>query len=235
VAAVRDIKELHARTPKPLLKAPKSREKVLTTIRTLRQQSDKTKGRPNYALADFIAPRREDGADRDRSDHIGAFAVTAGNEVEEYARTFKDSGDDYTAIMIQALADRFAEGLAELLHRRVRESMGFGKSEGLGVEDLIKERYRGIRPAAGYPSQPDHTEKQTIWDLLDAETHTGATLTTSFAMHPGSAVSGLYFAHPKAKYFQVGPIDKDQMQDYAGRKGLSLEECEKWLAPNRGY
>ena len=200
----------------------------LTTFHFLRQQKEKVKeGTPFQSLADFVAPL---GSGRD--DFLGAFAVTAGNEVEEYAKTFKDSGDDYTAIMIQALADRFAEGLAELLHRHVREFMGFGKNEDLSVEDLIKERYRGIRPAAGYPACPDHTEKAILWDLLDVEKTVGMQLTTSYAMFPPSSVSGLYFFNEAARYFNVGKIGRDQLEAYAARKKMSIEEAEKWLAPN---
>ncbi|MEM9281434.1 MAG: methionine synthase [Verrucomicrobiota bacterium] len=205
-----------------------AKSESLATFHFLRQQKEKVKeGTPFQSLADFIAPQ-----DCDRPDHLGAFAVTAGNEVEEYARTFKDSGDDYTAILIQALADRFAEGLAELLHKRVRDHMGFGLAEGLTNEEFIKERYRGIRPAAGYPACPDHTEKQTLWDLLDVEKKTGMELTTSYAMFPPSSVSGLYFFNEHAKYFSVGRIERDQLENYAERKGMSLEEAEKWLAPN---
>jgi 5-methyltetrahydrofolate--homocysteine methyltransferase len=200
----------------------------LTTFHFLRQQKEKIKAAAPYqSLADFVAPK-----ECDRPDHLGAFAVTAGNEVEEYAKTFKDAGDDYTAIIIQALADRFAEGLAELLHKKVRDHMGFGKEEGLSTEDLIKERYRGIRPAAGYPACPDHTEKQILWDLLDVEKRTGMQLTTSYAMFPPSSVSGLYFFNEDARYFNVGKIERDQLEDYASRKGMSIEEAEKWLAPN---
>ncbi|MEM1442080.1 MAG: methionine synthase [Verrucomicrobiota bacterium] len=200
----------------------------LATFHFLRQQKEKLKeGTPYQSLADFVAPQ-----DCDRPDHLGVFAVTAGNEVEEYAKTFRDDGDDYTAILIQALADRFAEGLAELLHKRVRDEMGFGKEEGLIVEDFIKERYRGIRPAAGYPACPDHTEKQTLWDLLDVEKKTGMQLTTSYAMFPPSSVSGLYFFNEEARYFNVGKIERDQLEAYAERKGMTLEEAEKWLSPN---
>ena len=182
------------------------KDEKLATFHFLRQQKEKIKeGTPYQNLADFIAP-----AGSGRSDHVGAFAVTAGNEIEEYAKTFKDAGDDYTAILIQALADRFAEGLAELLHKRVRDFMGFGKNEGLAVEDFIKERYRGIRPAAGYPACPDHTEKATLWDLLDVEKKTGMQLTTSYAMFPPSSVSGLYFFNEEARYYNVGKIERDQ-------------------------
>jgi len=201
---------------------------LLTTFHFMRQQKEKVKeGTPFQSLADFVAPK-----DSGLSDHLGAFAVTAGNEVEEYAATFKEKGDDYTAIMIQALADRFAEGLAELMHRRVRAFMGFGKNEKLTVEDLVKEHYRGIRPAAGYPACPDHTEKATLWDLLDVENKIGMQLTTSYAMFPPSSVSGLYFFNEEARYFNVGKIERDQFEDYAARKRMSIEEAEKWLAPN---
>ena len=168
-------------------------------------------------------------------DACGAF-VCCIEGVDAFAKEFEDAHDDYNSIMVKALGDRFAEALAEYCHKRVRKEIwGYAPDETLDNDALIKEKYRGIRPAAGYPSQPDHTEKQIIWDLLEADKNTGATLTSSFAMNPGSAVSGLYFAHPEDKYFQVGVIDKDQMQDYATRKDLSLEVCEKWLAPIRGY
>lgn len=200
----------------------------LTTFHFMRQQKEKIKkNTPFQSLADFIAPKSSN-----LNDHLGAFAVTAGNEVEEYAASFKNSGDDYTGIMIQALADRFAEGLAELMHRRVREFMGFGKQENLAIEDLIKERYRGIRPAAGYPACPDHTEKAILWDLLNVEKSVGMQLTTSYAMFPPSSVSGLYFFNEEARYFNVGKIERDQLEDYAARKKMSIEEAEKWLAPN---
>jgi len=203
---------------------------TLHTFHTLRQQKKKAGSETYYALSDFVAPK-ESGL----KDACGAF-VCCIEGVDTFAKEFEDKHDDYNSIMVKALGDRFAEALAEYCHKRVRKELwGYDPDEALDNEALIKEKYRGIRPAAGYPSQPDHTEKQIIWDPLDAEKNTGATLTSSFAMHPGSAVSGLYFAHPEAKYFQVGPIDRDQMQDYATRKGLSLEVCEKWLAPIRGY
>ena len=204
------------------------RQEKLATFHFLRQQKEKIKaGSPYQSLADFVAP-----ADCGRTDYLGAFAVTAGQEVDDYAESLKNAHDDYTAIMVQALADRFAEGLAELLHRRVREFLGFGKTENLAVEDLIKEKYRGIRPAAGYPACPDHTEKATLWELLDVEKRVGISLTSSYAMFPGSSVSGLYFFHPESRYFNVGKIERDQLKNYAERKGMSLEEAEKWLAPN---
>ncbi|MFU8848019.1 MAG: methionine synthase [Opitutales bacterium] len=200
------------------------------TLHTLRQQKEKSGSDTYYALADFVAPK-----DSGLTDACGGF-VCCIEGVDTYAKEYEEKHDDYNSILIKALGDRFAEALAEYCHQRVRKELwGYVPDETLDNAELIKEKYRGIRPAAGYPSQPDHTEKQIIWDLLDAEEKTGATLTSSFAMHPGSAVSGLYFAHPEAKYFHLGPIDKDQMQDYAERKGLSLEVCEKWLGPNRGY
>ncbi len=200
------------------------------TIHTLRQQKEKAGSDTYYALADFVAPK-----DSGLTDACGGF-VCCIEGVDAHAAEYEAANDDYTSILIKALGDRFAEALAEYCHQHVRKELwGYDPDETLDNAALIKEKYRGIRPAAGYPSQPDHTEKQLIWDLLDAEAHTGATLTSSYAMDPGSAVSGLYFGHPESKYFHLGPIGKDQMQDYAGRKGLSLEVCEKWLAPNRGY
>ncbi|HEY5769692.1 MAG TPA: methionine synthase, partial [Terrimicrobium sp.] len=202
----------------------------LALFHGLRQQMKKPSGQPNFSLADFVAPR-ECG----RIDHVGAFAVTAGDEVSEVAADFERRHDDYLSIMTKALGDRFAEAFAECLHRKAREIWGFGTTENLSKEDLIREKYRGIRPAPGYPAQPDHTEKQTIWQLLDVERRTGIRLTESLAMYPGSSVSGLYFAHPNAKYFGVGRIDRDQVQDYATRKGMSLGDTEKWLQPILNY
>ncbi|HEY5742946.1 MAG TPA: methionine synthase, partial [Terrimicrobiaceae bacterium] len=196
----------------------------LAVFYALRQQMKKPAGQPNFSLADFVAPR-EGG----RIDHVGAFAVTAGQEVHEVAADFERQHDDYSSIMTKALGDRFAEAFAECLHRKARELWGFGRNENLTKEDLIKERYRGIRPAPGYPAQPDHTEKRTIWDLLEVESRIGIQLTESLAMYPGSSVSGIYLAHPQAKYFGVGKIDRDQVEDYAVRKSLSLTETEKWL------
>ncbi len=208
---------------------PTSGEKRVT-FHTLRQQKKKNTDKPYFALSDFVAPK-----DSGLKDACGAF-VCCIEGVDTFAQEFKDAGDDYNSIMVKSLGDRFAEALAEYTHKRVRKELwGYAADETLDNEALIKEQYRGIRPAAGYPSQPDHTEKATIWELLDAEKNTGATVTSSFAMAPGSAVSGLYFAHPEAKYFQVGPIAKDQMEDYAKRSGKTLEEAERWLAPIRGY
>ncbi|WP_083448359.1 methionine synthase [Nitrospira moscoviensis] len=207
-----------------------SRAAVVTTIHTLRQQSEKPAGQPNLALADYVAPK-----DSGRSDHIGAFAVTAGVGLDELCTRFDRDHDDYNSIMAKALADRLAEAFAEFLHKRVREEWGYGKSEQLSNEDLIRERYRGIRPAPGYPACPDHTEKRVLFDLLSVEATAGITLTESFAMLPAAAVSGFYFAHPDAKYFAVGKIGKDQVEDYARRKGMDLRTVERWLSPNLNY
>jgi 5-methyltetrahydrofolate--homocysteine methyltransferase len=207
-----------------------TRTKVLTTFHTLRQQMDKPEDQPNYALADFIAPK-----DSGRRDYLGAFALTTGLGVDEIARAYEADHNDYNAIMTKALADRLAEASAEWLHLQARLAWGFGKDEHLTNEELIKEQYRGIRPAPGYPAQPDHTEKRLLFDLLSAEKNAHVVLTENFAMHPASAVSGLYFAHPEAKYFGVGMIARDQVEDYARRKGLDIAAIEKWLAPNLSY
>ena len=206
------------------------REKRRTVIHTLRQQMIKPPGRPNLALADFVAPR-ESGAD-----YMGAFAVTAGAGIEELLARFEAEHDDYSAILTKALADRLAEAFAELLHRRVRtEFWGYARGESLDNEGLIKERYQGIRPAPGYPACPDHTEKQILFDLLNAEKHAGISLTESFAMMPASSVSGYYFWRPESQYFGVGKIERDQVEDYARRKELDVAAVERWLAPNLNY
>jgi 5-methyltetrahydrofolate--homocysteine methyltransferase len=212
-----------------------SRTQVLMTLHTLRQQAEKPalagKPAPAYtALADFVAPK-----DGGRADYVGAFAVTAGIGVEQLVKRFKDSGDDYSAIMTQALADRLAEAFAEMLHKRVREAWGYGANENLSHEDLLRERYRGIRPAPGYPACPDHTEKQLIFKLLDAERNAGIRLSETCAMIPAASVSGLYFSHPDAEYLPVGKIGRDQIADYAVRKGMSLGEAERWLGPWLDY
>jgi 5-methyltetrahydrofolate--homocysteine methyltransferase len=207
-----------------------SRTKVLERLCFLRQQQEKTKGEPNRSLADFIAPR-ETGL----ADHIGGFAVTSGIGLKELVESYKAAHDDYNAIMAEAIADRLAEAFAECLHKRARDEWGFGRTENLSNAELIQEKYRGIRPAAGYPACPDHTEKGTLWRLLDAEKNAGVLLTESYAMWPGSSVSGLYFAHPEAQYFSLGKIDRDQVEDYHGRKGMTLQEVERWLGPNLGY
>jgi 5-methyltetrahydrofolate--homocysteine methyltransferase len=200
----------------------------LTTFHFLRQQIEKGDGTPNWCLADFIAPKGS-------PDFIGGFAVTSGHNLKELVEKFKADHDDYNAIMAEALADRLAEAFAEFLHKRAREEWGFGKVENLRPEDLIEEKYRGIRPAAGYPACPDHTEKGILWKLLDVEKNAGIKLTESFAMWPGSSVSGLYFAHPHSKYFAVGKLGRDQLLDYHLRKGLTLQEVERWLGPWLNY
>ena len=214
-----------------------SRAKVLTTFHFLRQQIVKDDSTPNWCLADFIAPKyRTSNIEHPTSnDHIGAFAVTSGHGLKELVDKFKADHDDYNAIMAEALADRLAEAFAEFLHKRVREEWGYGKAEKLTTGDLIEEKYRGIRPAAGYPACPDHTEKGILWNLLDVEKHTGIKLTESFAMWPGSSVSGLYFAHPESKYFAAGKLGRDQLLDYHLRKGMTLQEVERWLGPWLNY
>jgi 5-methyltetrahydrofolate--homocysteine methyltransferase len=207
-----------------------SRTNVLERFHFLRQQTQKTKGEPNRSLADFVAPKATG-----LRDHIGAFAVTSGIGLQELVQKFKAENDDYNAIMAEAIADRLAEAFAECLHKRVREEWGYGRDEKLTTEDLIFEKYRGIRPAAGYPACPDHTEKGTLWKLLDVEKNTGMRITESYAMWPGSSVSGLYFAHPEARYFGLGKIDRDQVEDYHRRKGMSVEDVERWLNPNLNY
>ena len=207
-----------------------SRTKVLSRFHFLRQQIAKDDGTPNWCLADYVALKHPTS-----NDHIGAFAVTSGHGLKELVEKFKADHDDYNAIMAEALADRLAEAFAEFLHKRVREEWGYGKVEKLKMDDLIAEKYRGIRPAAGYPACPDHTEKGTLWELLDVENNTGIKLTESFAMWPASSVSGLYFAHPESKYFAVAKLGRDQMLDYHVRKGMTLPEVEKWLGPYLNY
>ncbi len=207
-----------------------SRSSVLTVFHTLRQQMEKAPGHYNWALADLIAPKRT-GVE----DYLGAFAVTAGAEIEPLLERFQQDHDDYNSIMTKALADRLAEALAELMHKRAREFWGYGKDENLTPEDLIHERYRGIRPAPGYPACPDHTEKRELFDLLQAEKNAGIYLTENFAMSPAASVSGFYFSHPEAKYFAVGKIDRDQVDDYHRRKGMDLRAVERWLRPNLNY
>jgi 5-methyltetrahydrofolate--homocysteine methyltransferase len=207
-----------------------SRSKTLAAFHTLRQQMDKPAGQVNYALSDFIA-----SADTGLHDYLGVFALTAGLGVDEIARLFEADHDDYNAIMTKALADRLAEASAEWLHLQARLAWGFGHDENLSNEQLIKEDYRGIRPAPGYPAQPDHTEKRILFDVLKAEDNARVILTENFAMHPASSVSGLYFAHPEAKYFGVGMINRDQVEDYARRKNMDIAAIEKWLAPNLSY
>ncbi|MFP1644611.1 methionine synthase [Pontitalea aquivivens] len=207
-----------------------ARDTVLETLHTLRQQTSKRPGRPNVALADFVAP---EGGPRD---YVGGFVVTAGPEEQALAERFERAHDNYSAILVKALADRFAEAMAEMLHERVRrEIWGYAPDEAFDPAELIAEPYRGIRPAPGYPAQPDHTEKVTLFRLLDAEAATGVQLTESMAMWPGSSVSGLYIGHPDAYYFGVAKVERDQAEDYARRKGMSLAEVERWLAPVLNY
>jgi 5-methyltetrahydrofolate--homocysteine methyltransferase len=207
------------------------RDGILEEFYFLRQQGEKSSGAPHLALSDFIAPKHTGLAD-----HIGLFAVTAGVGLEQLVKRYEDEHDDYSAIMAKALADRLAEAFAEHLHCLVRiEYWGYGKDESFTNEELIAESYRGIRPAPGYPACPDHTEKLTLFKILDAEKETGIKLTESLAMHPAASVCGYYFAHPGAKYFTIGKIQKDQILDYHKRKGLSIQETEKWLAPILGY
>jgi 5-methyltetrahydrofolate--homocysteine methyltransferase len=211
--------------------ADKSRKEKIATFHTLRQQLEKREGRFNTALSDFIAP-----ASSGVPDYIGAFVVTAGIGEDVIADRFKHANDDYSSILCKALADRLAEAFAECMHARVRrEFWGYAPDEKLGCEELILEQYAGIRPAPGYPAQPDHTEKATLFSLLDAEANCGVKLTDSFAMWPGSSVSGLYFSHSESFYFGVGKIERDQVEDYAARKGMSVEETERWLAPVLNY
>ncbi|BDI31354.1 methionine synthase [Capsulimonas corticalis] len=207
-----------------------TRTEVLTTIHALRQQTPKTSGESNKSLSDYIAPR-ETGL----ADYLGAFAVTTGLGIEPIVAQYERDLDDYNAIMVKALADRLAEAFAEYLHAQARRDWGFGVSENLTNEDLIRERYRGIRPAPGYPACPDHTESKTMFELLLVEENTGITLTESMAKYPTASVNGWYLAHPEAKYFGVGKIGKDQVEDYAGRKGWDLKTAEYWLSPNLNY
>jgi 5-methyltetrahydrofolate--homocysteine methyltransferase len=198
------------------------------TFFTLRQQMKKDNERANYALSDFVAPEGEDW--------VGAFVVTAGTEADLIAEDFKAKGDDYSSIMVKALADRFAEAMAEYMHERVRKELwAYAPDEALTTEELVAEKYRGIRPAPGYPSQPEHTEKATLFKLLDAEKHIGVSLTSSYAMSPAASVSGLYLAHPDAIYFALGRIERDQVEDYARRKGWDVKTAERWLAPVLNY
>jgi len=213
-----------------ILYSDPTRTETLTRLHTLRQQKVNSSGKPQLALADYIAPK-ESG----RIDYIGAFAVTAGHGCQELAERFERDNDQYNAIMAKALADRLAEAFAELLHKRARDDWGYGKAERLSHEDLIAEKYRGIRPAPGYPAQPDHTEKPLIFDLLDVGGATGITLTESYAMYPTAAVCGVYFAHQEARYFAVSSIGRDQVESYAARKGMKVAEVERWLASILGY
>jgi 5-methyltetrahydrofolate--homocysteine methyltransferase len=212
------------------LYADDTRSDVLKQFHFLRQQANKEGSEPCRSLADFIAPK-ETGL----PDYIGGFAVTSGIGLKELCDRFRAENDDYNAIMAEAIADRLAEAFAECLHKRVRDEWGYGRAEGLSNADFIQEKYRGIRPAAGYPACPDHTEKGALWSLLDVQANTGMLLTESFAMWPGSSVSGLYFAHPESRYFSLGKIGRDQVEDYHKRKGMSVAEVQRWLGQNLNY
>jgi len=212
------------------LYADESRTTVIQTFHFLRQQNEKTPGQFNHCLADYIAPKSSG-----RADYLGGFAVTTGHGVEEFAKTFEANNDDYGAIMAKALGDRLAEACAELMHKKERDYCSFGKTENLEMRDIIREKYLGIRPAPGYPACPDHTEKPPLFDLLRAPELTGITLTESNAMHPPSSVSGHYFNHPDSKYFAVGKLSQDQVEDYSARKNLPVATCEKWLGPYLDY
>ena len=201
------------------------------TLHCLRQQAEKPDDRANFCLADFVAPKGSG-----RADFVGAFAVNAGIGIDPHVARFEADHDDYNAILLKSLADRFAESAAEWLHREVRVRLwGFAPDEALDTEALVREQYRGIRPAPGYPACPEHTEKGTIFELLQAEANIGLRLTENFAMAPASAVSGLYFSHPGSQYFVVGRLSREQVADYARRKGQTLAQAERWLAPNLDY
>jgi 5-methyltetrahydrofolate--homocysteine methyltransferase len=208
-----------------------SRKSLLTTLHTLRQQIKKADGQPNLSLADFIAPEEENNYD-----YIGMFAVTTGIGIENLIAKFEKEHDDYNIILVKAIADRFAEAFAEYLHEMIRKDYwGYSKNENLSNQEIISEKYPGIRPAPGYPAQPDHTEKLLIFDCLNVEKNTGIKLTESLAMYPAASVCGLYFSHPESKYLNVGKIGKDQVLDYQQRKDMSFNEVEKWLRPILNY
>ncbi|MDH3352653.1 MAG: methionine synthase, partial [Gammaproteobacteria bacterium] len=214
-----------------LVYSDEARKTTLTRLCHLRQQRAKPAGHAQNCLADYVAPTTSG-----LSDYVGAFAVTAGIGIDEHVERFENDHDDYSAIILKALADRLAEAAAEYLHERVRRELwGYAADEQLSHDELIDEKYRGIRPAPGYPACPDHTEKQKIWELLDVASNIGLQLTESYAMYPTAAVSGFYFSHPDARYFSVGKVDRDQVGSYAQRKGMSVADAEKWLAPNLGY
>jgi 5-methyltetrahydrofolate--homocysteine methyltransferase len=207
-----------------------SRTQVLHTFHFLRQQLEKPSDQFNHCLADYIAPKSSG-----RPDYLGGFAVTAGPGVEKFSHEFKAAGDDYNAILVQALGDRIAEAMAEFFHKKERDLSGFGLTENLSPYDIIREKYRGIRPAPGYPACPDHRHKPQIWNLVPVEKEIGITLTESCAMYPASSVSGFYFNHPDAKYFAVGKLGREQLADYAQRTGVPLAEHERWLGPYLDY
>jgi 5-methyltetrahydrofolate--homocysteine methyltransferase len=207
------------------------RQDVLSTLHHIRQQTDKPNGKPNLSLADFVAPESADVAD-----YVGGFAVTAGIGAEQLAADYVKAGDDYNAIMVKALADRLAEAFAEHMHLRVRkEFWGYAQNEDLSVSELIKEQYSGIRPAPGYPACPDHTEKETLFNLLMAQENIGISLTESFAMSPAASVSGFYYSQPQSQYFAVGKIGKDQVESLAARKNMPIDVLERWLSPILNY
>jgi 5-methyltetrahydrofolate--homocysteine methyltransferase len=209
--------------------AGEERNQIIHTLHFLRQQNSKASGQPNLCLSDFIAPSGI-------PDYIGAFVVTAGHGCQELCHEFEQNHDDYSSIMVKAIADRFAEAAAEWLHEKVRRELwGYAATEQLDNQSLIAEKYIGIRPAPGYPACPDHTEKATLFAMLDASSQIGVMLTESYAMYPAASVSGWYFAHPASRYFTLGRISKDQVTDYAKRKGMSVEQAEKWLAPSLNY
>jgi 5-methyltetrahydrofolate--homocysteine methyltransferase len=209
---------------------------VIATFHSLRQQSKKPAGQYNVALSDFVAPKGVTSSGVEKKDYIGSFALTTGIGIDAHVAQFEKDHDDYSAIMLKALADRLAEAFAELMHKKVRKEIwGYAKNENFKNEDLIKEEYAGIRPAPGYPAQPDHTEKNTIWKLLDVEKNTGIILTESLAMVPTAAVSGLYFAHPQSHYFGIGKLNKEQIEDYAKRKNMKVEDIERWLGSVLAY
>jgi 5-methyltetrahydrofolate--homocysteine methyltransferase len=214
-----------------LVFSDESRDEVVSVLHHLRQQLAKPPERPNWCLSDFIAP-----AETELRDYIGAFAVTAGIGIEHHVQKFEAMHDDYSSIMLKALADRLAEAFAERMHMRVRrEFWGYAPDENLTNEQLISEGYHGIRPAPGYPACPDHTEKQTLWTLIEPDRNAGIEITDSYAMIPASSVSGWYFSHPQSQYFGTGKIQRDQVEDYADRKGLKIQEVERWLAPVLAY
>jgi 5-methyltetrahydrofolate--homocysteine methyltransferase len=207
------------------------RVEVLQKLHFLRQQVEKAAGQPNVCLSDFTAPK-----DSGKQDYLGVFAVTSGFGIDKWVKHFEENHDDYNAILLKALADRLAEAFAERMHERVRkEFWGYAASESHDSQSLIEEKYQGIRPAPGYPACPEHTEKRTLWELLEVEQNTGIKLTENCAMWPASAVSGWYFSHPESKYFTIGQISKDQVEDYAQRKGMTTEQAEKWLASVLNY
>jgi 5-methyltetrahydrofolate--homocysteine methyltransferase len=208
-----------------------SRTDVRTTLHHLRQQGEQRHGLPHRSLADFVAPTGTGVAD-----YVGGFAVTAGVGAQDKIAEFKEALDDYSAILLESVADRLAEAFAERLHERVRKELwGYAPDEDLDNVELIKEQYAGIRPAPGYPACPDHTEKATLWELLDVAASTGIELTESMAMWPGASVSGWYLSHPESQYFVLGKVGTDQVADYARRKGWTVKEAERWLSPNLGY